>query len=191
MKRLEFIKVYDGVLSPEMCEILINLFNTNKQHHVRVNNDYKPHFTEFNLSEHYGEYHNIMTRYVLDVVERYSNDCVPYSQFWPNQPTILEGMRIKRYNEDTGERFDRHVDVANSTSAMRYLSLLFYLNDGFEGGGTHFLPDYNITPSAGSVLVFPPTWQYPHSGLEVISGTKYIMSTYLHYYDPGQRTNNS
>ena len=32
------------------------------------------------------------------------------------------------------------------------------------------------------VLVFPPTWQYPHIGMPVKSGSpKYIMSTYLHY----------
>ena len=53
----------------------------------------------------------------------------------------------------------------------------------FKGGETTF--PYNkltIKPETGKVLVFPPTWQYPHMGLPVKSGKpKYILSTYLHY----------
>jgi hypothetical protein len=44
-----------------------------------------------------------------------------------------------------------------------------------------FLPDKQVQPVKGSVIVFPPTWQYPHAGLPLISGTKYIMSTYLNF----------
>lgn len=183
MKLLDFIKVYDGVLAPELCEGLISLFEQS-EHKKVVNHDAKPFFTELNLSEHHLDCHKLITNYIVDVMNRYVKDLVDYTDYFPNQPTILEGIRIKRYNAGTGERFDNHVDVSNPSSAMRYLSFLFYLSDNFSGGETHFLPEYKVTPITGSVLVFPPTWQYPHAGLEVKSGTKYIMSSYLHYYDP-------
>jgi len=190
MKHLDFVRIYDGVVEPELCKDLITAFENNPSNHVKVNHDCKPYFTEMNLSESLPEYHSLMTNYVMRVVNQYAKDCVEYTSFWPNQPTILEGMRLKRYNAQTGERFDMHVDVSTPASAMRYLAILFYLNHDFEGGDTHFIPECTIIPMTGSVLVFPPTWQYPHAGLEVISGTKYIMSTYLHYYDPVQRTHN-
>ena len=65
----------------------------------------------------------------------------------------------------------------------RVLAWMMYLNNDFEGGETEF-PHHNLTvkPKTGTVLVFPPTWQYPHRGIPVESGNpKYILSTYLHY----------
>ena len=184
MKRLDFVKMYDGILSHVLCENLINLFESAPDRQVEIDHDNKPNFTEMNISAYYPKYHQLMTGYVIDAVNQYAKECVDYSKFWPNQPTVLEGMRIKRYNANTGERFDQHVDVCTPESAMRYLAILFYLNDNFEGGETKFTPDMKIKPKTGSVLIFPPTWQYPHAGLEVETGSKYIMSTYLHYYAP-------
>ena len=88
-----------------------------------------------------------------------------------------------RDSPGTDDQFLIHTDVQDHQSAKRYLAFLIYLNDDFKGGETTF--PYNkltIKPETGKVLVFPPTWQYPHSGLPVKSGNpKYIMSTYLHY----------
>ena len=39
----------------------------------------------------------------------------------------------------------------------------------------------NIEPVSGRVIVFPPTWEYPHTGLPPKNDSKYIMSTYIHY----------
>ena len=38
-----------------------------------------------------------------------------------------------------------------------------------------------IQPECGRVVVFPPTWEYPHSGLPPSDCPKYILSTYIHY----------
>jgi len=51
-----------------------------------------------------------------------------------------------------------------------------------EGGETYFTGIGKcIVPKRGRLLIFPPLWMFPHSGEEVISNTKYILSTYLHY----------
>jgi Rps23 Pro-64 3,4-dihydroxylase Tpa1-like proline 4-hydroxylase len=105
--------------------------------------------------------------------------CPTGDRFLPRDYSIEE-FRIKRYNN--GDRFKQHVDVGDASSSNRFLAFLFYLNDDFEGGGTLFrLPGaVYTTPKTGNCLVFPPTWQYPHEGMKA-NGTKYIMSTYLHY----------
>ena len=63
-----------------------------------------------------------------------------------------------------------HVDVT---------LFLVYLNDN---DGLTYFPEQDLTiePRCGRILVFPPTWEYPHQGLAPTT-TKYILSTYIHY----------
>ena len=72
----------------------------------------------------------------------------------------------------------RLIDTATETQTGD-TEFLFYLND--SDGETYF-PEHDVTihPKCGKVLVFPPTWEYPHAGLPP-TNTKYILSTYIHY----------
>mgnify|MGYP003346154397 CR=1 FL=1 len=38
-----------------------------------------------------------------------------------------------------------------------------------------------VKPEAGKVVIFPPTWMYPHNGKMPMDNDKYIMMTCLHY----------
>ena len=176
----QFIKVYDDILDEDLCEFLILCFDMAKNKHEVVKND-KICFTQLNLSFSQSDLNNTLVRKVQDVISQYRQDMWEETAWWPKNTLALEEFRIKRYNGGTQDCFETHVDVGDHNSARRYLALLFYLNDNFYGGETKFLPRKYIKPKAGSVLVFPPTWQYPHAGLKVLTGTKYIMSTYLHY----------
>ena len=33
----------------------------------------------------------------------------------------------------------------------------------------------------GRLLMFPPTWNYLHAGLQPVKKSKYIVGSYLHY----------
>ena len=92
----------------------------------------------------------------------------------------LEEFRIKRYLTNGNERFDEHVDVTDFDSSIRAVAFIFYLN-GNDGNTLFPLHNLNIKPVSGRVIVFPPTWEYPHLGLPPKSNSKYIMSTYVHY----------
>ena len=94
--------------------------------------------------------------------------------------SLLEEFRVKRYKTGGVERFDEHVDVASYDTARRCLAFLFYLNDN-DGKTVFTRHGLSISPMCGRVVVFPPTWEYPHAGLAPSTKTKYIMSTYLHY----------
>ena len=72
---------------------------------------------------------------------------------------------------------NHHVDRA---SGVRILTVFLYLNDVEEGGETVF-DNLEIKPKQGTLVVFPPLWMFPHRGNPPISGTKYLLSTYLHY----------
>ena len=180
MKLRDFVKQYN-VVSPEACKALIDVFEESKHFHVLRNTEVM-NFKELNVNQHYPELLNLLVSYTMTTAARYLDDIPGFSNYF--KLDALEEFRIKRYTTGTiftGEQqFRTHVDIGDAESCKRQLAFLFYLNDDFEGGETEFV-DHLIKPKEGDILVFPPTWQYPHAGLPVKDGTKYIMSTYLHY----------
>jgi hypothetical protein len=104
-------------------------------------------------------------------------------------PLSLEGGTLVGYNERfrgyryrDGQRFAPHFDGAYFRPITprgregSQITVLFYLNDGFQGGETKLL-DYEvaIAPKMGSVLFFEHA--ILHEGCAVIAGTKYVLRT--------------
>lgn len=186
---LDYVRVYNNVLPSVVCDHLIHTIRNSWDKKV-VDHNGRPTFTELNINETHPELVNNLVSFARYVINQYYGD-VQYCKDFTPPLRGMEEFRVKCYNGGSDDRFDTHVDVGDITSCKRYLSLLFYLNDDFEGGETSFLdynPDYgeyqdmfDIIPKTGSVMVFPPMWMFPHRGRPVISGTKYIMSTYLNY----------
>ena len=179
----DLVKVYDDVLEPNVCNFLINVFEQNADKHERIENDKKPNFTQFNLTENskidqeIDNIHNYLISKVFEFKKQYyeyiDERCFPKEH-------NFEQFRIKKYNLELEDQFDTHVDVIDYSSSMRFLSFMWYLNDVGQGGETVF-EDLIINPKQGKMIVFPPLWAFPHRGNPPISNSKYIMSTYLHY----------
>ena len=177
-----FIKTFDGVFDDVTCQSLIDIFE-DSVYQEKIENDGRPNFTQVNLNDHkeFKKFTSLVTYKICDVMKEQKKDLEDYTAWWPHK-LYFEQLRIKKYRPDTEDMFDLHVDVQDHPTAKRYLAFLVYLNEGFEGGQTTF-PHHDLIFEAkpGKVLVFPPTWQYPHMGLPVQEKPKYIMSTYLHY----------
>ena len=163
------------ILNPQICESLILSFEQSDQKE-KIDYDAKPRFTQVNFGQ--NPYLVQRSKATIDI---YRELLGPRSWYLP-PVKYMEEFRIKKYDPETKDRFDEHVDVVNHATARRCLALLFYLNEVSTGGETEFpIHGRIIKPETGSVLVFPPTWEYPHAGRPPVSGPKYIMSTYLHY----------
>ena len=169
------------VLPTNFCDYLINLYETNAGNHEKVDNDSKPTFTQLNLNKYHTNVVSNLCNYFLVALDFYKKD-VPQANYLP-QFKYLEEFRIKKYEIGGYDRFDEHVDVVNYQSSKRSLAMLFYLNDVDSGGKTNYpYQNKEFTPSRGEVIIFRPTWEYPHLGEPPVSNPKYIMSTYLHYH---------
>ncbi len=93
-----------------------------------------------------------------------------------------EEFRMKMYENNNYDQFKDHVDVQDYASARRFLVGFLYLNDVEVGGETSFPKlNFDISAKCGTILLFPPTWQYRHAGRPPVSNNKYIVGTYLHY----------
>ena len=94
-----------------------------------------------------------------------------------------EGMQVLEYYENQEYKF--HHDTANDPSLNEYhrkISVVLYLNDEFDGGGTEF-PNQIYKPSPGYGLFFPSNWCFPHSGQKVLSGKKRVIVTWYYVFE--------
>jgi hypothetical protein len=179
----EFIHIYDNCLDSDICDFLISFFEENAYAQERCDNNGKPNFYQFNLTENRQlssrviNVHNLIVNKIFEYKNKYCNSFGDY--IFPKRYTF-EQIRIKKYNPGGTDRFDTHVDVENIDTSIRFLSFLWYLNDVDIGGNTVF-KGISVNPKKGTLIMFPPLWMFPHCGEPPISGPKYIMSSYLHY----------
>lgn len=80
-----------------------------------------------------------------------------------------------------GEYYHWHIDGGSHDFSQRQLVALWYLNDvSGPGGETEFLyQDVRIKPEEGKLLLFPPFWTHEHRGAELLTGVKYIATTWV------------
>ncbi len=113
----------------------------------------------------------------------------------PHAPSDIFGRcvlglneRFRFYRYQPGQKFSWHMDGAyeRPNGERSEVTLLFYLNDEFEGGETQFIVQglgkdgiIKIQPAVGLALFF----HHPivHQGAEVTQGTKYILRTDVMY----------
>jgi prolyl 4-hydroxylase len=111
-----------------------------------------------------------------------------------------EDLQLLQYKP--GQYYKRHHDYISShthgPSGPRVLTVLLYLNDVEEGGGTRFnelaegVEPVDVQPKKGSALVWPsvlhedilsPDFRTEHEALPVVKGFKYAANAWLHLRD--------
>lgn len=108
---------------------------------------------------------------------------------------VNDHIRFLRYVP--GEYFKPHTDGNRTQSATEakpacesFLTMVLYLNEGFEGGSTRFHAMrggegvLDVAPRVGDLLVFDH--QLYHEGAELVSGVKYILRTDVMFTPVGE-----
>jgi predicted 2-oxoglutarate/Fe(II)-dependent dioxygenase YbiX len=99
--------------------------------------------------------------------------------------------RFRFYRYDADQRFDWHMDgyFERDNGERSFYTVLFFLNDDFEGGETRFrvrdgdgVKTVVVKPVTGQVLVF--RHELLHEGAAVTTGRKYILRTDVMYSRP-------
>lgn len=104
-------------------------------------------------------------------------------------PQMIDGYepiglneRFRYYRYKDGQRFKPHVDGAfkRSDTEVSLITMLIYLNEGFEGGATNLIIfNENVVPKTGMVLLFDH--KILHAGAPVTNGVKYVLRTDVMY----------
>ncbi|MBZ0287412.1 MAG: 2OG-Fe(II) oxygenase [Anaerolineae bacterium] len=107
-----------------------------------------------------------------------------------DRPVVGFNERFRFYRYDPGQRFDWHFDGAfeRENGERSFYTVLFFLNDGFEGGETRFrvrdgdgVKTVGVQPVTGHALIF--RHEMLHEGSAVSAGRKYILRTDVMYSD--------
>ena len=173
----DFIISYDDVLDNASCDMLIKTFKAAKNIERHDTERYK--FDQLNMNS---------SPTLSKIARQFAAGLVPYFEEYFRTVGVeeyigiqgFEEVRIKYYKKGSGAEFKTHVDAADANSSKRYVVAIAYLND--NNGVTEF-PTLGMSykPKKGSVIMFPPTWQYPHSGNIPTDNDKYIMMTSLNF----------
>jgi hypothetical protein len=181
----EYILHLRDAMPLDMCRRLIETYDSvsTSDQVSRKNKLYD--FSEINMLDHdaFAEFREPMGKLMQAVNKFYmdkTHNALRDKLVCYEPMKDYEAPRIKRYEPNHGI-FDWHIDAADQNSAKRAIVLFWYLNDVEVGGETIFDigDEVAIKPEAGSVVCFPPTWQYPHKGATPISGPKYVVSSYV------------
>lgn len=96
------------------------------------------------------------------------------------QPFFGPGYTLPRITEvhrqQVGEGMDEHADMGHRKDLLR--SMLFYLNDDYEGGELYFPAlNFEYKPKAGDFVTFPSYERYTHGVRPVLSGSdRYVLA---------------
>lgn len=133
---------------------------------------------EARITEHVllGERHKEIVDLVKTSFMDLTHKCIGQSLEWFENPDLM------RYRE--GGHYVRHADSQNFDTETgmwnkvidRDLSLLLYLNDGYEGGELSFYKlNYQIRPRAGAAVLFPSDQRFLHQAETVKKGIRYAV----------------
>ena len=176
-----YIRTYDNVISPELCDTLIKRFENNPEQYEKQKQG-EMSFTQIHLMKHdeWSGDIQVIINSLQKAVDKYKKDCNIIGNMWPGNVNI-EPLRMKRYLPDGTDQFGNHVDVNSHESARRFLVFFLYLDDNKKGSTTFPQHDISAECKKGSCLVFPPLWPWLHAGEKPIDKPKYIIGSYLHY----------
>lgn len=118
---------------------------------------------------------------IFQVVRQCVDD---YGYYWGVGIRSYERFHFVKY-EGAGTHFRMHVD--HGPHFVSTVSVVVYLNDGYEGGDLWFprLNSLTIKPKTGNILVFPSNYIYEHSATDIVEGTKYSVVIMTDYNDRG------
>lgn len=178
---MSLVRIYDDVVSDEVCEAIVSKFEANPDHQEKFE-DTDVSFKQIDMMKHKGVWAVDMASLMndmFDCVSKYKEEINP---IWPER-TSFESFRIKKYEPNT-DQFSQHVDCTNLANSKRFLVFFLYLTDN-DKGATVVEPiggEPVVSPcKKGSVLVFPPFWNFPHRGEMPVKTPKYIVGSYMHY----------
>tara|TARA_B100001094_G_scaffold320954_1_gene367957 strand:- start:137 stop:679 length:543 start_codon:yes stop_codon:yes gene_type:complete len=175
----KYIMNYSDVVPDELCKEIIGCTDTvftpstYSNHKGKVKSEERVRMDEFWVRKD-GIFYDRLKVCFEKVISRYSVDFPLFSVH------KITDFRINRYAE--GGFMSKHIDNIHHSHGQEYgfpqVSVLLYLNDDYEGGEFK-VADKLIYPEAGSGIIFPSNFMYPHEAEVVTKGTRWSIVAWL------------
>jgi hypothetical protein len=201
MNITKFIYNNNNSISPELCLDLIKMFEeeSNKYEGVTFGGLDKniKDTTDFTIPKNNEKWNKInifldteiknnIKIYLdelnnkIDFKNKDQNTTSEYKIF-QNTSFTHSNYMIQRYLKGKGKYiYHNDFSINYENKSYRTITYLWYLNTVDEGGETVFFGDHKIKPNVGTLIFFPASWCYPHTGKMPISSNKYIITGWLY-----------
>lgn len=177
---LDYVKLYEDFLPRELCKSAAdNLNSINWEQHTF----YRPHTDSFISYDHELSisFDDIPEKSEIDgriwfALEKYILQDFATFGDWFDGWQGYTSARFNRYDPTTQMRL--HCDHISSMfdgdrKGIPVLTILGALNDDYEGGEFMMFGGQRIDLPAGSIVVFPSNFMFPHEVKPVTSGVRY------------------
>jgi hypothetical protein len=177
MKKLsDFVKCYENLIDKNLCDKIINrkdtTFNKASTGGYEELNPARKCYTK-KLEEEFGE---DVYKIVGEILKLYQQDD---PEFVTGETTEDTGYTHLLYLGSEKGEYKEHTD--NFDFFPRVLSCSLILNDDYEGGDFAFFGgEYIVPKKAGSAVVFPSNFCFPHAVLPVTEGDRHAIITWIH-----------
>lgn len=177
---MDYVKVYENFIDKNLCESAVDNLDSvswtehsfyqartdtmvSYDHELSISHDRIPEKDDINKKLWYA-----IERYIL-------KDFASFDKWFGGWNGYTE-IRFNRYDPTTQMKL--HCDHIHSMfdgqrKGIPVLTILGTLNDDYEGGELMMFGDTQIKLPAGSVVVFPSNFMYPHEVKPVKSGVRY------------------
>jgi predicted 2-oxoglutarate/Fe(II)-dependent dioxygenase YbiX len=176
----DYVKIYDDFVDKSLCETIVDqlkeadwrtheFYQANKDSYISFDKELSVSYVQTK------ETTELQSR-VWFALEKYVLKDFGYMNDWFSGWSGYSQVRFNRYNVDT--RMKEHCDHIHSMfdgqrKGIPVLSILGSLNDDYKGGDLIFWQNKKIKLKAGSIMIFPSNFMYPHKVVEVTKGTRY------------------
>ena len=178
----EWIGYYKDIVSHETCDSIINdnwewKSSTYSSHDGKVKNSSNRVVMDETYITEKIKYWNSLLDCTKNVVKKYKEKHPYMKYFNPNRTT---DFRVNKYG--VGGFMSEHADNIHHSHNQQYgypsTSLLFFLNDDYEGGEI-VIADTMYKTKKGSAIIFPSNFMFPHYVDKVTKGKRYSIVTWL------------
>ena len=189
----DFIGVYDGCCSPQVCDGFIEMFKVYAQlGRALPRQQYSPSINKLHVDDTAIDVYGVN---MFDVTIREEGKVFD-NLFWPNcyRPyadkfSILKMydthkiMSMKLQRTTPGEGYHVwHTEASTRDLSHRILTFVLYLNDVEEGGETEFLYQRRrVKPKKGTCVIWPAGFTHPHRGNPPLTGEKYVLTGWVEF----------
>ena len=177
---MDYVKVYENFIDEETRAGVIEEIkdiNWQMHHFYEAGSGRNVQFeNELDIGYSLGAYGQKVQDQIWFAIQRYVVQDMAFCSDWYASWQGYSQVRFNKYDETT--KMKLHCDHIHSLfdgyrKGIPILTVLGALNDGYEGGEFMMFGDKQVEMPAGSVLVFPSNFLYPHEVKPVKSGTRY------------------
>tara|TARA_Y100001970_G_C13745066_1_gene608175 strand:- start:23 stop:583 length:561 start_codon:yes stop_codon:yes gene_type:complete len=186
---MNHIQIYDNMISKESCQHIIDYFESNIDLSFSglsggIVNKKDKDSSDLTLRLEYPrnkdefEINNYILKSLKKGTEKYRNK-FKFLDMMIGTWHVDDRFNIQRFNEGQGYH-GIHCEHSKD-DCNRMLVWMIYLNNA-KCGTRFYYPQRDVKAKQGRLVLWPPDWTYPHSGITPNKGKKYIATGWFSYY---------